>query len=90
MPRFQNYGYSNMAYHLAGTTNLRTDLYQVTEAYWVSYKRVLCIKYITESGMTTQTLVTDDILPEFLKVCSGGKEGYKNIRRQLTRKGHLS
>lgn len=67
MPRFQNYGYSNMAYRLAGTTNLRTDLYQATEAYWVSYKRVLCIKYITESGMTTQTLVTDDILPEFLK-----------------------
>lgn len=47
--------------------DIRTGLLQVMEAYWVSWQKVLLITYESESGLILQQLVTDDILPEFLK-----------------------
>lgn len=43
------------------------DLVQVTEAYWVSYKKIGYLTYITETGRLTQDIVTDDVLLDFLK-----------------------
>lgn len=66
--RHNNLGNSNyLAQYLRDDLNLRSDLIQVTEAYWVSYKRVGYLTYITNEGRLTQDIVTDDILPEFLK-----------------------
>ncbi len=48
--------------------DIRTDLLQVTEVYWVSYKRIGYLTYRdVESGLLVQEIVTDDILTEFLK-----------------------
>lgn len=47
--------------------NIRRDLLQVTEAYWRSWKRMWFINYITEAGYEDTAIVTDDILPEFIK-----------------------
>ena len=52
---------------------LRDDIYinnnqiQVTEAYWISYKKIGYISYTTDSGRITQEIVTDELLPAFLK-----------------------
>ncbi|MCA9749711.1 MAG: hypothetical protein KC414_11455, partial [Romboutsia sp.] len=46
---------------------LRSDLLQVTEAYWVSYKKIGYLTYMTNEGRMTQDIVTDDILIDFLK-----------------------
>lgn len=55
-----------LATGLRDDLNLRDDLLQVTEAYWVSYKKIGYLTYTTESGRITQDIVTDDILTEFL------------------------
>lgn len=47
--------------------NLRSDMLQVTEAYWVSYQKVGYLYYYAPSGRLTQEIVTDDILKDFLK-----------------------
>lgn len=46
---------------------VRKDLLQVTEAYWRSWKRMWFLNYQTEQGYTDTAIVTDDILPEFIK-----------------------
>lgn len=46
---------------------VRKDLLQVTEAYWRSWKRMWFLHYETEQGYTDTAIVTDDILPEFIK-----------------------
>ena len=46
---------------------VRKDLLQVTEAYWRSWKRMWFLNYETEQGYTDTAIVTDDILPEFIK-----------------------
>lgn len=46
---------------------LRTDLLTVTEVYWRSYKRVGYLKYQTPNGDTASTIVSEELLPEFLK-----------------------
>lgn len=60
-------GYSNYSTELSDETGIRKDLYQVTEAYWVSYKRVRYINYESESGLVMTRIVTDELLPEFLE-----------------------
>lgn len=47
--------------------NIRKDLLQVTESYWRSWKRMWFINYTTESGYDDTAIITDDILPEFVK-----------------------
>jgi hypothetical protein len=47
--------------------NIRKDLLQVTESYWRSWKRMWFINYTTEAGYEDTAIVTDDILPEFVK-----------------------
>lgn len=59
--------YMNIQRMLSDDPFIRRDLFEVMEAYFVSYKRVLYITYESESGLITQQMVTDDILPEFLK-----------------------
>lgn len=46
---------------------VRKDLLQVTEAYWRSWKRMWFLNYETENGFTDTAIVTDDILPDFIK-----------------------
>lgn len=67
LPRFKTSGGINRASWIAGTNDVRQDMYQVTEGYWVSYRRVLLVTYVTSSGLVDQKLVTDDLLEDFLK-----------------------
>lgn len=56
-----------LAKSLRDDLDIRNDLLRVTEAYWVSYKKIGYLNYTTESGRMTQEIVTDDLLAEFLK-----------------------
>ncbi len=60
---------------LRGDLTLRSDLVQVTEAYWISYRRIAYLNYRTESGRLARQIVSEDILVDFLK---------ENNIRQLT------
>lgn len=57
---------SKIAQYQRDDITVRTDLLQVTEAYWRSYKRIGLLTYENEQGIITQTLTTDDLLKEFL------------------------
>ena len=46
--------------------NLRSDLLTVTEVYWRSFKRVGYLKYTTPNGESASTIVSEELLPEFL------------------------
>ena len=46
---------------------IRTDLLTVTEVYWRSYKRVGYLKYTTPEGSPASAIVSEELLPEFLK-----------------------
>lgn len=46
---------------------LRSDLIQVTEAYFKSYERIGHLTYINRQGVTVTETVTDDLLPGFLR-----------------------
>lgn len=56
---------------------LRTDLLTVTEVYWRSYKRVGYLKYTTPDGDVNSTIISEEILPEFLK--ENGIKSVSNI-----------
>lgn len=56
-----NAGYVDSRY------NLRTDLCQITEVYTRVYEKLGWLTYEDEFGMIVQEVVTEDILPEFLK-----------------------
>jgi hypothetical protein len=47
--------------------NVRKDLLQVTESYWRSWKRMWFVNYTTETGYEDTAIITDDILPDFVK-----------------------
>lgn len=59
---------------------VRKDLLQVTEAYWRSWKRMWFLNYETENGFTDTAIVTDDILPDFIK-----ENGIKKITTKTLR-----
>jgi hypothetical protein len=59
-------GYRYSGYQRDDIT-VRKDLLQVTEAYWRSWKRMWFLNYTTEQGYEDTAIVTDDILPEFIK-----------------------
>ena len=46
--------------------DVRTDLLQVTEAYWRSYKRIGLITHENEQGVLVQIIVTDDLMNGYL------------------------
>lgn len=66
LPNFERGSYQNRAWMLT-EENIRDDMYQVTEAYWVSPQQVYIIKYQSESGLISQEIVTDELLQDFLR-----------------------
>lgn len=60
-------GSDNIFPHMRNEITLRTDLITVTEVYWRSYKRVGYLKYTTPEGDVASTIVSEELLPEFLK-----------------------
>jgi hypothetical protein len=65
--RGNNYNTYHYAQELRNDIDVRTDLLQVTEAYWRSFKRIGLLNYTTPDGMPDTALVTDDLLPKFLE-----------------------
>lgn len=59
--------HNNMARELRSDIDIRTDLLQVTETYWRSYRRIGILNYINEDGMLDQVFTTDDLLSDYLK-----------------------
>ena len=53
--------------YLRDDIDVRTDTVQVTEVYWRSYKRIGILIYKNPQGSTSLEIVTDDLLPDFLK-----------------------
>lgn len=64
--RGNNYNTYHYAQELRSDIEVRTDVLQVTEAYWRSYKRVGLLNYKTKDGLQDTAVVTDDLLKEFL------------------------
>lgn len=77
MPDIEYGNYANQAYNLTDNP-VRHDLYQVTEAYWVSPQQVYIVTYQSESGLVSQEIVTDELLQDFLK-----ENGIKKITRTM-------
>lgn len=69
-PKLNNGGNNNVnryAQELRQDIDVRSDLLQVTEAYWRSMKRVGILNFKDKDGLFDQMIVTDDILPEVLE-----------------------
>lgn len=64
--RGNNYNTYHYAQELRTDIEVRTDVLQVTESYWRSYKRIGLLNYTTKDGMPDTVVVTDELLPEFL------------------------
>lgn len=77
LPDLEYNNFSNKAQSLTDNP-IRTDLYQVTESYWVSPQRIFLITYQSETGLVSQQIVTDELLPEFLQ-----ENGIKKITRTM-------
>lgn len=77
MPDLGTGNYRNKAQSLTDDP-VRSDLYQVTEAYWVSPRQVFIVNYMSETGLVSQEIVTDELLHEFLQ-----ENGIKKITRTM-------
>jgi hypothetical protein len=64
--RFGAYGY-HRASMLREDIDVRSDLIQTTEAYWVSWRKVYYITWQQEDGMVVEDIVTDELIDGFLK-----------------------
>ena len=62
-----NYYINNYSQIRRDDFQVRNDLLQVTEAYWRSWKKMWFISYKTESGYQDTEIVTDELLPGFIK-----------------------
>lgn len=58
---------------------VRRDTVLVTEGYYRSYERKNFIRYRDQDGIQTSTVVTDDILPEFIKENGLKKDNNKSL-----------
>lgn len=69
LPKKNNLNYlgNQFASQLRDDISVRTDVLQVTEAYWRGYQRIGLLTYETPEGIIDQEIVTDDLLEEFLK-----------------------
>ncbi len=65
------YGNQNLTTNYAGyhreDIDVDTSAIQVTQVYWRSYKRMGMLIYENSQGATAMEVVTDELLPEFLK-----------------------
>lgn len=67
-PNFnQNYAGYKYSKIMRDDIAVRSDLLQITEAYFRSWKRMWLINYTTPDGIPNITTVTDDLLSEFIK-----------------------
>lgn len=57
----------NQLGHLRNDYSVRRDMLTVTEVYWKSFERIAYLSYITPEGSRNSTIVTEEILPDFLK-----------------------
>lgn len=57
---------SNLAGYHRDDITVDTSAIQVTQVYWRSYKRMRLLIYENEQGAISMTVVTDDLLPEFI------------------------
>jgi hypothetical protein len=63
----QNLNYVYSAGNIERRFDVRTDLCQITEAYVKVKERIGWLTYEDEMGVPTTEMVTEDILPEFLR-----------------------
>ena len=59
----------------------RTDVLQVTEAYWKSWKRMWFLNYIDKNGVPGTEIVTDELLPEFIEEYGISKNSKKSLQQ---------
>lgn len=68
MPRIGNVNKSSGGLRYALTDEpVKPNLFQVTEAYWVSYEPIYHVTYQTETGRVVQEIVTDELYKDFFK-----------------------
>ena len=77
LPNLEYRNYHSMAQMLTDDY-VRSDLYQVTEAYWVSPQQVYIVTYQSPTGLVSQEIVTDELLQDFLR-----ENGIKRITRTM-------
>lgn len=58
---------SNFSTYLRDDINVRTDTYQITEAYWRGWSLIAFLYYEDERGIPDMVMVTEDILKDFIK-----------------------
>jgi hypothetical protein len=58
---------NNASVGLREDINVRTDTYQVTEGYWRGFQLVGFLYYEDERGIPDMTMVTEELLSEFIK-----------------------
>ena len=77
-----NHNYSGYRYSsiFRDDINTRTDLLQVTEAYFRSWKRMWFLNYTTPEGLPDSEIVTDELLEEFIKDNGIKKVSTKSIK----------
>jgi hypothetical protein len=69
---YHHYG-SRQAQTLREDIRVRPDMIQVTEAYWISWRRVFYLTWMDEEGIVTQDVVTEDLIRDFLRDNNIGK-----------------
>lgn len=78
----ENGGYyiNNYSQHRRDDFIVRNDLIQVTEGYWRSWQKMWYVNYTTESGQPDTEIVTDEILPGFVKEHDLSKSSVKSLK----------
>ena len=84
---FQNqsslgYGFAN---NMRTDIEVRDDMVQCTEAYWRSWKKIWFLVYTDKNGISTSEMVTDDLLPEFIKEHDIKKTSKKSLNDLKTK-----
>lgn len=80
-PNFnQNYSAYRYSSIFRDDINTRTDLLQITEAYFRSWKRMWLLNYTSIGGIPDTTIVSDELLPEFIRENSIKKVSTKSIK----------
>lgn len=75
-----NYSAYRYSYLLRDDINTRTDLLQVTEAYFRSWKRMWLLNYTAPGGIPDTTIVSDELLADFIKDNGIRKVSTKSIK----------
>lgn len=78
--RFSISNSHNLARNMTTQDSLRTDLIQVVEAYWVSYRMVGLLSYIDDQGTPVTEIVTEELLNDFIK-----EKGIKQLKTKTLR-----